>query len=422
MTAFMTTLPILIMLLLSLGIVPILIWMERRIASMVQHRLGPNRCNIGGFRLGGIVQSIADVIKLLFKEDFYPSHIQNRFLYLISPAIVFIASFLTFAVIPFADVIPMGHNHYAMQALPTSLGILWFLAIAGLGIYGIILAGWSSHSKFGILGALRASSQLISYEIAMGLSLISMILTYDTIHLNDMVIFQSQTFFGFLPAWGIVIQPLAALIFVITAFAETNRAPFDVAEGESEIVAGYHTEYSAMKFGLFFVGEYLAMTASAALIVTLFLGGYNLPWITTQMMYDSPKLLEGGCIIGLWVLLVPFIFWIRKNNVRSVIRCSGRECERTVLSATFTTLLLVLSGLLGSLLITSDQIISPTFLIASAQVFTFILKLFAVIVFFIVVRWTFPRFRYDQIQYLGWYILLPLALINIFVTAFAVVL
>lgn len=420
MTAWMTIVPILLMLLLTVGIVPILIWMERRIASMVQNRLGPNRCNIKGFRLGGIVQSIADVIKLLFKEDYYPKHIRNRFLFLIAPSIVFIASFLTFAVIPFADTLTIGEHRYAMQALPTKLGILWFLALTGLGIYGIIIAGWSSHNKFGILGALRASSQLISYEIAMGLSLVSMILTYDSIHLNDMVTYQSQTFFGFLPAWGVVIQPLAALIFVVTSFAETNRAPFDVAEGESEIVAGYHTEYSAMKFGLFFVGEYLAMTASAALIVTLFLGGYTLPWITTEMMLSSPKLLIGGLIFGTWLLIVPLMLWIRKNNLRQGIVCSGRERERYVLLWIFGSILLVLTALLGIMFLHFTPL-ALTLLSAGVQVGTFILKLFAVIVFFIVVRWTFPRFRYDQIQYLGWYILLPLGLVNIFITAFAVI-
>lgn len=422
MNSWMTVVPILIMVLLSVGIIPLLIWMERRIASMVQNRLGPNRCNIHGFRLGGIVQSIADVIKLLFKEDFYPRHIRNRFLFLIAPAIVFVASFLTFAVIPFADTVTIQGHRYAMQALPTTLGILWFLALTGLGIYGIIIAGWSSHNKFGILGALRASSQLISYEIAMGLSLVSMILTYDTIHLNDMVAYQSQTFFGFLPAWGIVIQPLAALIFIVTAFAETNRAPFDVAEGESEIVAGYHTEYSAMKFGLFFVGEYLAMTASAALIVTLFLGGYTLPWVSTEMMLSSPDLLIGGLILGQWALFVPLMLWIRKNNLRRGVVCSGRERERHILLWLFGSILLLSTALLGSMLAGVIDPLAITLLSAGVQVGTFILKLFAVIVFFIVVRWTFPRFRYDQIQYLGWYILLPLGLINIFITAFAVVL
>ncbi len=256
-TIIMTIIPILLMVILSLGLIPLFIWMERRISAMIQHRKGPNRCNIKGIRLGGIIQSIADVIKLVFKEEFYPGHIKSQFLYLLAPAIVFFAAFLTFAVIPFADNVILGDKTYAMQALPVELGILWFVALSGVAIYGIILAGWSSHNKFGILGSLRASAQMISYEIAMGLAIISMVLTYDTVHLNTMVQFQSQTFFGFIPAWGIVIQPLAAIIFITTAFAETNRAPFDVAEGESEIVAGFHTEYSAMKFALFFMGEYI---------------------------------------------------------------------------------------------------------------------------------------------------------------------
>ena len=168
------------------------------------------------------------------------------------------------------DDIILNDYTYQIQALPIELGILWIFAFAGLGVYGIIIAGWSSDNKYSILGSLRASSQVVSYEIAMGLAIVSMLITYGSISLNDMVRFQGELIFGLIPAWGILLQPLAGVIFIVTAFAETNRAPFDAAEGESEIVAGYHTEYSAMKFALFFMGEYIAMSASSALIITLF--------------------------------------------------------------------------------------------------------------------------------------------------------
>ena len=421
MSTLMTLIPVLLMTLFSLGVIPLLIWMERRISALIQNRLGPNRCNIAGIRLGGIIQSIADVIKLLFKEEFYPAHIKQKFLYVLAPSIVFMAAFLSFAVIPFADVLQINHQSYTMQALPINLGILWFLALTGVAVYGIIIAGWASHNKFGILGALRASAQMISYELAMGLAIVSMILTYNSIDFNTMIRFQSQTFFGFLPAWGIVIQPLAALIFIITAFAETNRAPFDVAEGESEIVAGYHTEYSAMKFALFFMGEYLAMNASSALIIVLFLGGYNLPYLSTELLKSHPKAL----LISLMLLITLGAFllgrFIYKNNYNTKVQKAKRLMERRLYLSMTTLFWLLCMALLIWLLYTPMSTNSTNIIIAVMQVSTFVIKLFILNSFFIIVRWTFPRFRYDQIQHLGWYLLLPLALINIFITAFVVV-
>lgn len=419
-TIVMTLIPILLMVILSLGLIPLFIWMERRVSAMIQDRKGPNRCNIKGVRLGGIVQSIADVIKLLFKEEFYPGHIKNKFIYLLAPAIVFIAAFLTFSVIPFADTIVIDGKSYVFQALPIELGILWFVALSGIALYGIILAGWASHNKFGILGSLRASAQMISYEIAMGLAIISMVLTYDTVNFNTMVDFQSQTFFGFIPAWGIVIQPIAAIIFIVTVFAETNRAPFDVAEGESEIVAGFHTEYSAMKFALFFMGEYIAMNSGAAIIITVFLGGYNLPWITTQMMIDNPQVLLMTTMITLAVIFLALMRWIYRNNRRRGIICHERLGEMKFFLIALGLLLFISESLLLWLYTQSSGGIAISSLVAVIQITTFVIKLFIINTFFIVVRWTFPRFRYDQIQYLGWYILLPLALVNIFITAFVV--
>ncbi len=414
MNELMLLFPFVLTLLYSLATVPILVWMERRIAALIQHRIGPNRCNIKGIRLGGIIQSVADMMKLVFKEELLAKHIKNRLYYTIAPAIVFMASFLTFMVIPYADNVTLNAQRYSIQALPTDLGILWFLAFAGLSVYGIILGGWSSHSKYAILGSLRASAQVISYEVAMTLSLVSMLLTYASTNLNDMVIYQSQTFFGFIPAWGIVLQPVATIIFIITAFAETNRAPFDAAEGESEIVAGYHTEYGAMKFGLFFVAEYIAMAASGALIVTIFLGGYQLPFMSTADLINNFHSVVGGIIISFSLLSYYFVRWIKRNN--SYSDASRLESSYYIKVIYFAVPLFIIF-LIASFFMEVNREIGVMLI----QIAIFTTKLFMLHFVFIWVRWTLPRFRYDQTQYLGWNILLPIALINIIITAIVIV-
>jgi len=407
--------------LLSLGSVPILVWMERRVAAFIQDRLGPNRSHIFGFRIGGLVQSFADMLKLVVKEEFYPKHIKFKFYYLLAPAIVFGASYLTFAVIPYSNTLLTDKGLSVVQLLPTELGVLWFVGLAGLSIYGIILAGWSSHNKYGILGSLRATAQVISYEVSMGLVIVSMLLTYGTIYLNGMVDVQGGLVFGFLPAWGIIIQPLAGIIFIITAFAETNRAPFDVAEGESEIVAGYHTEYSAMKFALFFMGEYVAMAASSALIVTMFFGGYHLPWLDSAALLDNPKILLGSIGVILVPLLGGMIYWMRKNNRIKGINEPQHARETKVLTIILAITLVVSElGILS--LLNADM--SPqvaSYIATTTQVLTIVAKIFMMNFVFIWVRWTLPRFRYDQIQSLGWNILLPLAIANVIITAIVIV-
>ncbi len=301
-------------LLFSLGAAPILVWIERRVAGLIQDRLGPNRCHINGIRLGGLIQSFADMLKLVFKEDFKAKAIQEGFFFSLAPVIVFASAFLSFMVMPFADDLLINGERFIMQGLPMDLGILWFLALAGLSVYGIMLGGWSSHNKYSLLGAMRAGAQVISYEAAMGLSLVSVLITYGSIHLGDIVTYQGQLLFGFIPAWGIIIQPIAALIFIITAFAEANRTPFDLAEGESEIVGGFHTEYSAMRFGLFFVGEYVAMSASSALIVTLFLGGYHLPYLNTQTLQSYMPFILMCIMVALPLGSYSAMRWIKKHN------------------------------------------------------------------------------------------------------------
>ena len=417
MHIFMIIFPILLTVLFTLGLIPLLVWMERRVAALIQDRLGPNRCNIKGVRLGGMIQPFADMLKLLFKEEFYPKHVKHKIYYILAPGIVFASSFLSFMVIPYADDITLGSYTYQIQALPIELGVLWIFAFAGLGVYGIIIAGWSSHNKYSILGSLRASSQVISYEIAMGLSIVSMLITYGSISLNEMVHFQGELIFGFIPAWGIVLQPLAGLIFIVTAFAETNRAPFDAAEGESEIVAGYHTEYSAMKFALFFMGEYIAMSAASALIVTLLFGGYQIPWLNTQSMHEHINLIIMALMSLLPLISLGFISWMRRNNSCDI----SRRRETYFATILITIFVLVLESFFVYLLASGLNGQQSSVFVMILQISSFALKVMMMNFVFVWVRWTFPRFRYDQTQHLGWRILLPLSLFNIFVTATFVV-
>jgi len=411
---------IILALLFSLGAAPILVWVERRVAGFIQDRLGPNRCNINGFRLGGLIQSFADMLKLVFKEDFKAKAIKEKFVFTLAPVIVFVSAFLSYMVMPFADNLVIGPQTFIMQGLPINLGALWFLAFAGLSIYGIILGGWSSNNKYSLLGSIRAGAQVISYEASMTLALVSLLVTYGSINLVDMVNFQSKLLFGFIPAWGIIIQPLAAVIFIVTAFAEANRTPFDIAEGESEIVGGYHTEYSAMKFGLFFVGEYVAMSASSALIVTLFFGGYNLPWLGTDTLKENFHTIMLAIIVILPLLSLLFGRWIIKNNVWPS-KNDKRNNESKWLIRVLILINIVVIGVLGCFLFYGVGETTTNIAVAIIQIATFAIKLLLMNFVFVWVRWTLPRFRYDQLQNLGWKILLPLSIANIFVTALVVV-
>lgn len=406
--------------LLAVGLTPLFVWWERRVSGFMQDRSGPNRCNIGPFRLGGLIQSFADMLKLVFKEDFVPAHIKYKFFFTIAPVIVFLCSFLTFATIPFADILVIDGKEHIMQAIPNELGIMWFLAFAGLSIYGIILGGYASANKYGLLGSIRASAQVISYEAAMALAIISMLLSYGSIHLTDIVNAQTGTYLGVIPMWGIFIQPLAAIIFIVCAFAETNRAPFDIAEGESEIVAGYHTEYSAMKFGLFQVGEYAAMSASSAIIVTLFFGGYQIPWLDTQSIQSNINYV----IIAIMILLPIKVFiltsWMKKNN-KAVGTNTSREKETKILTVAFWAISLLIVGILALFLATGLGTNGVNIVTMVLQIGTFLVKFFLMAFVYIWVRWTVLRFRYDQLQMLGWKVLLPLALLNIVITATVIV-
>lgn len=311
-----------------LGMVAYTVLAERRICALMQDRLGPNR--VGPF---GLFQPIADSFKLLLKENVMPGHV-NRFYYVLAPTLVMAPALLALAVIPFGNSLA----GFKLVIADLDVGLLWVFSIASLGVYGIVLAGWSSNSKYPFLGGIRASAQLISYEVPMGLSVVSVFLWVGSLKLTSVVEYQSGL-------WLVFQQPVAFLIFLVSAFAETNRLPFDLPECEQELVGGYNTEYGQMKFALFFLAEYANMIIASALIVTLFFGGWQVPFVRVEAF---------GPLVA---------------------------------------------GLLG--------------------VGAFFIKLLAFLVFFIWVRWTLPRFRYDQLMRLGWRVLLPLALLNIVVYAFA---
>ncbi len=405
-----------------LSFVAVLVWMERRGAGFFQDRAGPNRCNFKGFRAAGLIQNLADGVKLIFKEDVVPGHIKHKFYFILAPMLVFITAMLCFAVIPFADILTISGRDYVMQAVPMDIGILWFLAIVGFGVYGIILAGWSSHNKYGILGGLRAAAQVISYEIPMGLALVSLLAVYGTVNLTEMAQYQGQLLFGFIPMWGVFLQPVGVVIFIVAAFAETNRTPFDLAEGESEIVAGFHIEYSAMKFALFFLGEYVAMFVSSALIVTLYFGSYQIPWLATETLVANAR-----TVVVLLMILTPvvtyfFAGWIKKNNRSHYHRPNDpRVREANVYRVILWMAVVLLEVVLVGYLLFAAGGAADRILVALLQVVTFLIKTTMMCFVYIWVRWTLPRFRYDQLQKIGWEKLMPLALLNIFITSAVIV-
>lgn len=316
----------------------ILVWVERRVSAFIQNRLGPNR--VGPF---GLLQTVADVVKLLMKEDIVPTN-ANKPIHDLAPIISIGVALSTFAVIPFGDTIEVGGETIKLMIADVNVGILYILALTSMGVYGVTLAGWSSNSKYSLLGGLRSSAQLISYELSMGLSIIGVLMVAGTLQLDDIVKEQAKYLGGWLPAWNVFLQPVGFVIFLVASFAETNRLPFDLPEAEPELVGGYHTEYSGLKFGLFFLAEYTNMIVASAVMTTLFFGGWHLPWIEN---------------LGI---------------------------------GSFTLSLL--------------------------QVLAFVAKVVVMLMFFIVIRWTLPRFRYDQLMNLGWKVMLPISLLNVLGTGF----
>lgn len=306
---------------------------ERKIAAWIQDRVGPNRAG-----KGGVLQPLADGLKLFSKEEFIPNT-PNKFLFVLGPGISMTVALATSAVIPWGDKLIIGGREVILQATDIDVSILFILAILSVGVYGIIIGGWASNNKYSLMGAMRAGSQMISYELAMGLSIISIVMMSGTLSLKEIAMQQSGM------GWNIFYQPLAFLIFLVCSFAETNRAPFDMAEGEHELVGGYNLEYSSMKMGFYLFAEYAAMFVSSAILAVMFLGAYNYPgmeWAIENWGVNTAN------IIGIGVLF---------------------------------------------------------------------LKIFFFIFLYMWVRWTIPRFRYDQIMDLGWKVLIPLSIVNIVITA-----
>jgi len=315
------------------------VYVERKIAGYVQMRYGPNR--VGPL---GLFQPFADVMKLFMKEDIVPKS-ADQFFHALAPIISLFATFAVWTVIPFGDYITIAGKNYSLGVAPdVNVGLLFILAITSVGVYGLTLAGWSSNNKYSLLGGLRASAQMISYELSMGLAILGVVIITGSFNLTEIVHFQSGAWGGW--RWLIALQPVGFLIFLTSAFAETNRAPFDFPEAEQELVAGFNTEYTGMRFGMFFLAEYVNVTLSATFMVLLYFGGWALPF--------TPEAIgqQAGSII--WALL---------------------------------------------------------------QMGWFLAKIATIIFFIMLVRWTLPRFRYDQLMNIGWKVLLPLAILNILVTA-----
>ena len=328
-------------------------WIERKGSALIHDRIGANRASIFGFAGAGLVNTLlADPLKFITKEDVIPRG-ADRFLHTLAPCVNLFPALVAFAIIPFGDVLVLGGRVIDLQVASLDVGVLYLLAMASLGVYGVVLGGWASNSRWSLLGGIRGSAQMISYELPLGLAVVAMILTFGTLDLQAMARAQGELLFGWIPAWGILYQPLAFLILLCAGIAESKRIPFDLPESESELISGYFTEYSGVKHLMFFMTDFIEVIIVAALVTTLFFGGWQVPYLQADGIH-----LPGGASLGL-----------------------------------------------------------PQIVVALLQVASFMLK----VVFFcwlqIMIRWTLPRFRYDQLMRLGWLGLLPLALLNVVVTA-----
>jgi NADH-quinone oxidoreductase subunit H len=310
-----------------------LVYFERKVSAWAQNRIGPNRV---GWH--GALQPFADLFKLVLKEDIVPDN-ADRKIHALAPVIALLVALSTYAVIPFGPDLQIGDYNISLIVADVNIGVLFILALTSLGVYALTLAGWSSGSKYSLLGGIRSSAQMISYEVSMGFSVAGVILLSESLRPVAIVESQGGYFLGFIPTWNAILQPIGFITFLVSAFAETNRLPFDLPEAEPELVGGFHTEYSSMKFAGFFLAEYANMIMASAFIATLYLGGWQIPYIEKLGL---PPVLEA-------------------------LLCFGG----------------------------------------------FLLKMAALLFFFLWVRWSLPRFRYDQLMNLGWKIMFPLSLINI---------
>ncbi len=353
-----------VVLLMVLNLSAILLWFERKGSALIQDRVGANRANLFGVgaRLGlpnlGLVNTlIADPLKLFTKEDFVPDG-ADKFLHGLAPFLALFPVLVTFAVVPFGDSLTLGGRTINLQAADLNVGALYILATVGVGVYGVALGGWASNNRLALLGGIRASAQMISYELAIGLAIIAVVMTYGTLDLQGICRAQSGVWFGWLPRWGIVVQPVAFALLLTAGMAESKRVPFDLPEGESELVAGYFIEYSGGKQAVFMLVDFAEVVLVAALVTTFFFGGWQVPYLYRDG-FHFPR----GTTVAL-----P----------------------------------------------------NPAVAILGVAAFTIKVVLFCWLQ--ILVRWTLPRFRYDQLMRLGWKGLLPLGLANVVVTALVVVL
>jgi NADH-quinone oxidoreductase subunit H len=407
---------------LALTLIPVLIWFERKGAAYIQDRAGPNRAAILGIRLGGFIHNIADVVKLVMKEMWVPVQV-NRWYFSIAPFLGITVVLFAFAVIPWADNLRFGRWDIPMQVTTLNGGILYILAITSLNVYGIVLAGWSSNNKFSLLGGVRSSAQMISYEIPLGLSVVGIFMVFSSVQLNNIVVGQGDLLFGFLPMWGVFVQPLGFVLFMVAAFAETNRNPFDVAEGESEIVAGYHTEYSGVRFALFYMGEYVAIVLSSAMIVTLYFGGWQVPYMTTDALRaNAPLVLKVMLSAGTLVFFICGFLCIGYDKKLSGTWPQGdlRNQEGKILATICFLAFAVHAVALAFLWSVEFAEWGRSTVAAMAQLGAFAGKLLFFCWVFIWVRWTLPRFRYDQVMRVGWKGMIPLSFLNIFLTGLVI--
>ncbi|MEE8350370.1 MAG: complex I subunit 1 family protein [Acidobacteriota bacterium] len=334
-----------------MGFVFLLSWAERKQSALMQDRIGANRADLFGFRALGLFHPLADALKLLTKEDFIPKS-GHRFLHTLAPMLALFFALISFAVIPFGGVYEIAGHQVSLQVLDLNIGLLYVFATMSMGVYGFVLAGWSSGNNYSLLGSLRASSQMISYEITMGATIIGILMIYETLNLQEIVLAQGQLWWGWIPKWGIFVQPLGFILFATAAMAETKRVPFDIPEGESEII-GYFVEYSGMKFGMFFTSDFVETVLASSLITTLFFGGWQIPFL-----YPEGLQLPGTSLLPL-----------------------------------------------------------STVIVMGLQVGAFLIKVFFFCFLLLLIRWTLPRFRWDQLMNLGWTMMLPLSIANILITA-----
>jgi len=357
---------------------PLITWVERKQSAVMQDRIGANRADVLGLRLIGLLHPAADVLKLLTKEDLVPVG-ANRILHQLAPIMALVPAIVTLAVIPFGGTYTIADTTFSLVVADIDWGMLFVFAVGSLATYGAVMAGWASNSNWGLLGSMRASAQMISYEVTMGLSLVGLFMCFGSLKLTEIAALQDQTFrvFGFLehlfgmgvpalldwvrlPMWGLFLQPLGFILFLTCIMAENKRPPFSAPEGESEIIAGYHMEYSGMRFGLFYTAEFLEVPVIGTIVASLFLGGWAIPFLSTDTIIGAVSGVFGhGFATGLCIVL---------------------------------------------------------------QVVTFLVKVVVLIWLQMALRWTLPAFRYDQIMDLCWKMILPLSIANVFVTGAVILL